>query len=155
MSEQPRDKIARIAVALAVLAFVSLGYFYSVAYRLDWIRYVTESYYWRVQTLVCPDKKPETVVILSEKRDAQPQHVVLYDPDLARYLKTLPADQPVKAEVMRKGYLWEWNYGEQFVLSIGTKGIYVSWRKIPEDLKGCAYGPVTNLDPNLPPGADP
>ena len=142
-------------VALAVLAIVSLIYIYSVAYRLDWIRYVTDSYYWRVQTLVCPGKKPEEVVVLSEKKDAKPQHVLVYDPDLARYLKTLPADQPVKAEVKRKGYLWEWNHGEQFVLSIGTKGIYVSWRKIPEDLKGCTYGPAKNSDPNLPLGADP
>jgi hypothetical protein len=151
MSEQSSDKIGRWMVALAVMAFVSLGYFYFVAYRLDWVRYITESYYWRVESLACPGKLPEAVVVLSEAQNAKPKHVLSDDPELARYLNTLHPDQPVKVEIRRKGYLWEFNYGEQFVLSIGSKGIYDAWRKLPQDLENCTYGPPVKVDPTLLP----
>jgi len=149
MSDKPRDKGSRWALAAAIFAFVSLGYFYSIAHRLDWIRYVTEPYYWRVQAMSCPNKKPEPVVVLSDSADASPKHVITYAPELARYLKTLPPKQPVNVEIRRKGYLWEFNYGEQFVLSIGTKGIYPGWRKTADQLKDCNYEPVTVLDPTI------
>ncbi len=149
MSEPSRDIIGRWVVAAAIFAFVSLAYFYSIAHRLDWISYDTQNYYWRVAALDCPGKKTEAVVVLSTKADAEPLHVIRDDPDLAHYLKTLPAAQPVKTEIMRKGYLWEFNYGEQYVMSIGTKGIYPSWRKIRAELAGCSYRPATTLDPTL------
>lgn len=149
MSKQPADKIGRLAVALAVFAFVSLGYIYSVAHRLDWVRYITKPYYWRVEALSCPGKKAQAVVVLSDKANSSPKHTLNYDPDLYSYLKTLSAAQPVKVEIQRKGYLWEFNYGEEFVLAIGTKGIYQSWRKTPRELDGCTYEPATTLDPSL------
>lgn len=149
MSEETRDKAGRWAVALAVFAFVSLGYIYYVAHRLDWVQYVTEPYYWRIQALSCPDKDLEAIVVLSEEASSNPKHVLSYDPDLARYLNTLPPDQPVKVEIKRKGYLWEFNYGEQYVLAVGSKGIYNSWRKLPAELKACSYEPKENLDPAL------
>ena len=151
MSEQPRDKIGRWMVVLAITAFVSLGYIYFIAYRLDWIRYVTQAYYWRVETLTCPGKNAETVVVLSEAQNASPRHVLIYGPELARYLNTLPPAQPVPVEIKRKGYLWEFNYGDQFVLSIGSQGIYTSWRKLPEELRDCTYGPLEKQDPGLEP----
>lgn len=149
MPDKTRDKTGRWAVALAVFALVSLGYFYSIAHRLDWVQYVTQTFYWRVMALSCPDKDPEAVVVLSEQPGAEPQHVLNYDPVLARYLKTLPTDQPVKVEIKRKGYLWEFNTGEQYVLAIGSKGIYQSWRKVPAELKTCSYKPAETLDPTL------
>lgn len=150
MSEPERDIIGRWMFAAAVFAFVSLGYFYFIAHRLDWIRYETAQFYWRVQALACPNRKTEPVVVLSEQPDAAPEHVIRYEPDLARYLKTLPAAQPVKTEIRRKGYLWEFNYyGERYVLSIGDKGIYQNWRIIPAQLEGCSYRPASELDPTV------
>lgn len=149
MPEETRDKSGRWAVALAVFAFVSLGYFYFVAHRLDWVQYVTESSYWRVMALSCPDRDPVAVVVLSEEPGAEAQHVLRYDPDLARYLKTLPPDKPVKVEIKRKGYLWEFNIGEQYVLAIGSKGIYHAWRMVPAELESCSYKPAQTLDPGL------
>jgi len=149
MPEETRDKTGRWAVALAVFAFVSLGYFYYIAHRLDWVQYVTQSYYWRVMALSCPNKDLEAVVVLSEQPGAEPKHVLHYDPSLAQYLKTLPVDQPVKVEIKRKGYLWEFNYGEQYVLAVGSKGIYHSWRKVPAELKACSFEPKESLDPAL------
>ena len=151
MSEQPRDKIGRWMIVLAIMAFVSLGYIFFIAHRLDWVRYVTQSYYWRVEPLSCPGKKAEAVVVLSETQNASPKHVVSYGPELASYLSTLPPAQPVAVEIRRKGYLWEFNYGEQFVLSIGSQGIYTSWRKIPQELRDCTYGPLEKNGPGLTP----
>ena len=73
------------------------------------------------------------------------------DPELARYMNTLPPAQLASVEIRRKGYLWEFNYGEQFVLSIGSMGILTSWRKLPHDLEACAFGPPQKPDPGLLP----
>ena len=154
MSEETRDKTGRWAVALAIFAFVSLGYIYYIAHRLDWVQYVTQSFYWRVMALSCPDKDLEAVVVLSEQPGTEPEHVLHYDPSLAHYLKTLPPNQPVKVEIKRKGYLWEFNYGEQYVLAVGSKGIYHSWRMLPAELKTCSYEPKERLDPALLLGDD-
>ena len=141
-------------VVLAIMAFVSLGYMYFTASRLDWVRYITEPYYWRIETLSCPGKEAETVVVLSEKQNASPEHVISDDPELASYLNTLPPAQPVKVEIRRKGYLWEFNYGDQFVLSIGTKGILPVWRKLPRDLDKCTFGPPQKPESDLIPTQD-
>ena len=150
MSEPERDIIGRWVIAAAVFAFASLAYFYFIAHRLDWVSYETLDYYWRVQALDCPNRKPEPVVVLSETADGAPEHVIRYDAALAHYLMTLPPTRPVKSEIRRKGYLWEFNYhGDEYVLSIGTKGIYQSWRIVPAQLNGCTYRPRSALDPTV------
>ncbi len=136
-------------VALAVMALLTLGYAYFIAYRLDWVRYISEPHYWRLQTLTCPERNPQAVIVLSEEPDSKPRMTLNYDLELMRHLKSLPKERPVMVEIKRRGYLWEWNYGDYFVLAIEGQGISEYLRKLPDDLEGCSYEAAETLDPAL------
>lgn len=135
-------------VVLAVLALSSIGYLFFTFSRLDWVRYVTEPYYWRVQALVCPQKKPQAVIVLSDNPNSSPKHILNHDPELSGFLKSLPA-QPVQVEIKRRGYLWEWNYGVFLVLSIENHEVQDYLHKPPEEVEDCVFKPADTLDPNL------
>jgi hypothetical protein len=131
-----------LMVGLGIMAFVSMGYYFSIAFRLDWVRYIEEPLYVRVGSLSCPNQPVETVVVLSEEKDASPKYTLRYSYPLARYLDSAPAAQPVTVSIRRVGYLWEFSYAAQLlVVSIETQGIDSGWRKAPEDLVDCTYGP--------------
>ena len=143
MSRSARDKIEILMISLGVMAFVSLGYFYSIGYRLDWVRYIEEPLYWRVENLSCPGKPVERVVVLSDEPDSKPKHTLRYNFQIARFLDTLPPAKQVAVSIRRLGYLWEFNYvAQQHVLAIESNDIDNNSRKSPEELMNCTYEPL-------------
>ena len=112
-------KIISIGGAVAMLSFL---YMIICFFRLDWIRYDLVQRSWQVESMLCENQAPLSVIRFYKKPDTDADIPIRFSKPMLEHLNQ---QQQTSVEVKRKlvGYLREWDYGIILPLTIAGKRV--------------------------------